>query len=592
MGLIKQVLLRKEKQKKLLQENRRVFKEMKKNKKMHIADELERLNGFKIADGVYVARQIRKVKPRRGAADAIFSDEDDEFFYDNNDDEYLSTDDENIEDEKEPSGEFVELIDRYKGFRSGEKKYENRMLYGKLAIRAFNYKEVTMVKPHDEFEFTMKKILKKVMWMPRLEYPAAEKRTIDVLEEKEEATPQSNKRLRMMDDEKPPVITASKFNVHRRSNNTKTSRTTKLGRQVRQRKLSANKSESNRVHMLFNPFKPFAHQFESTFERPLTQVLSPPVDAHLNKEFKGNLPDTKLLKEVNQVPHFQNQVSSGAPIDFARPFQQITSETTVEPVRNLMIPSSNGLTFYSIRKQYNDMKQEFLEYDQAEKEKFVKLAMSKELEDLSFTELLTKNINDKQEAFSAFGLSWIRPSGDTTPMEKYQRDFEERERIKEAYRRLKNEDVTDSFVCRSESPMSLVCDDDLGSANYVDEMMEVDEYPLHSSPGICDFSNTNCLQQSPHYYANTPTLYNVFQQHQTLQKYQEESSPHTPTDEEMPLVIVETVMDTGSCVSYVQTGCEDDANKRRKRGCYFDSSNVEDEVEEIYGNASKRVRFN
>jgi len=94
MGLIKQVLLRKEKQKKLLQENRRVFKEMKKNKKMHIADELERLNGFKIADGVYVARQIRKVKPRRGAADAIFSDEDDEFFYDNNDDEYLSTDDE------------------------------------------------------------------------------------------------------------------------------------------------------------------------------------------------------------------------------------------------------------------------------------------------------------------------------------------------------------------------------------------------------------------------------------------------------------------------------------------------------------------
>jgi len=92
------------------------------------------------------------------------------------------------------------------------------------------------------------------------------------------------------------------------------------------------------------------------------------------------------------------------------------------------------------------MKQEFLEYDQAEKEKFVKLAMSKELEDLSFTELLTKNINDKQEAFSAFGLSWIRPSGDTTPMEKYQRDFEERERIKEAYPQKRG---CDRFVCLS-----------------------------------------------------------------------------------------------------------------------------------------------
>jgi len=503
------------------------------------------------------------------------------------------------------------------------------MLHGKLAIRAFKYKEIAMVKPHDEFEFTMKKMLKQVMWMPRLNYPAAEKRPIDVLEEKEDATPQLNKRLRMMTDEKP---LKSNGKISRNAKNTSTASTIQPSRQTRHRKFiqGTNKRKSNTVNASFNPFKPLDQKFESTFGKPSAQVLSPPepkaislkqivVTAHANKELKATLADScreevtlfsdfvKQEKRSDEKPGSDNTgltqvkdatnappivitpvtVGIGEPALVAQtgkqvsvtPFQQITSEENTAP-------SSNTLTLYSIQKQYIAMKKEFLEHDEAEKEKFVKLDMSKGLEE--FTTLLNTQLDNKQ-VVSPFMKMRSHSSDDVMFIGKYQRDFEERERIKEAYRRLKNEDVTDSFVCRSESPMSLVYEDDLDSADFVDEVMEVDQYPLHYSPGVCNFF-TNYHQQSPHYFTNAPMFLNLFQQHQPLQQYQEQSRPFHPTDEEMPLVVIENHAILN----------KNDANERRKRRCDFDSSDdeneaddeEEEEVDEVYGNASKRIRCN
>jgi len=119
--------------------------------------------------------------------------------------------------------------------------------------------------------------------------------------------------------------------------------------------------------------------------------------------------------------------------------------------------------------------------------------------------------------------------------------------------------------------------------------MEVDQYPLHYSPGVCNFF-TNYHQQSPHYFTNAPMFLNLFQQHQPLQQYQEQSRPFHPTDEEMPLVVIENHAILN----------KNDANERRKRRCDFDSSDdeneaddeEEEEVDEVYGNASKRIRCN
>ena len=74
--------------------------------------------------------------------------------------------------------------------------------------------------------------------MARLSYPVVQKRPIEVLEEKEEVIPQSNKRLRMMEDEK----------------SSRKARTVKPGRQAREKfAQSVNKKESSIPLTLFNP---------------------------------------------------------------------------------------------------------------------------------------------------------------------------------------------------------------------------------------------------------------------------------------------------------------------------------------------------